>query len=108
MCSKYTLYAESGGNRKKSLNTGIVTFKNYGDRVPLVMSQITFAHEIGHNYGSPVSISAVIRSYFILLFMELVLALSQVNFGYNLFFALLWHLEILLSGPAKPAVYLKW
>ena len=36
----------------KTLNTGIVTLLNYGQRVPFVVNVVTFAHEAGHNFGS--------------------------------------------------------
>ncbi|XP_072144444.1 disintegrin and metalloproteinase domain-containing protein 10-like [Dermacentor andersoni] len=43
------------GLTRLSLNTGIITFLNYGDHVSQASSEITFCHEIGHNFGSPVS-----------------------------------------------------
>lgn len=38
--------------RKKTLNTGVVTFINYNKEVPSRVSEVTFAHELGHNFGS--------------------------------------------------------
>ena len=38
----------------KSLNCGIVTVINYQTRVAEAVSQITFAHEVGHNFGAEV------------------------------------------------------
>jgi len=38
------------------LNTGIVTTLNFGQRQPRSVTQVTVAHEFGHNFGSPVSL----------------------------------------------------
>lgn len=48
VCSKHS----TGGG--KSYNTGIVTTKLYGRFTPPRISEVTFAHELGHGFGSQV------------------------------------------------------
>lgn len=55
ICEKGTVFRDG---KKKNLNTGVVTFINYGKQVSQKVSQITFAHETGHNFGSPHDSSA--------------------------------------------------
>lgn len=49
-------FIDYGGGKKRSYNTGVVTLKLYGRFTPPRVSEITFAHELGHGFGSQVSL----------------------------------------------------
>eukprot|EP00118_Oscarella_pearsei_P025240 m.307810 g.307810 ORF g.307810 m.307810 type:complete len:726 (+) comp42855_c0_seq1:27-2204(+) len=51
LCEKYRSLSFNGGT-KKSLNTAVLTRKNFGSTVPFKVSSLTLAHELGHNFGS--------------------------------------------------------
>lgn len=48
-------YADYGGTMK-SYNTGLISFKLYNREAPRFVTEITFAHELGHSFGAQVAI----------------------------------------------------
>ena len=54
--NKCSAYLQRYNNIDMSLNAGLVSNLNYGNISPRAISVITFAHEIGHNMGSPVCV----------------------------------------------------
>lgn len=56
ICEKYKPYTNKDKQIWKSLNTGVVSIVNYNKRVPQRVSELTFAHEVGHSLGSPVNL----------------------------------------------------
>ena len=53
ICEKFKTYRTKQGHIDRSTNSGLITLINYNTRVSIKTSQLTFAHEIGHNFGSP-------------------------------------------------------
>ena len=62
ICDRYANF----GGKLRSYNTGLVTFKLYARDLPPAVTEITFAHELGHAFGAHVSKvngSCIIVSY---------------------------------------------
>jgi disintegrin and metalloproteinase domain-containing protein 10 len=54
ICEKPVKDIYEGKRVIKTLNTGIITVINHHTRVSTLMSELTFAHEIGHSLGAEV------------------------------------------------------
>ena len=54
ICERSPVQLQTGS---RYLNTAIVTFINFGRQQPRSVSVVTIAHQLGHNFGSPVSCS---------------------------------------------------
>jgi len=49
----------------KTLNTGMITVINHNTRTSSLMTELTFAHEVGHNLGAEVCKSYQIEKSFL-------------------------------------------
>jgi len=52
ICDSYAKYGEVW----KTYNTGVITFQLYNREAPPLVTEITFAHELGHSFGAQVSV----------------------------------------------------
>lgn len=50
ICDPYAMY----GQKMKSYNTGILSFRLYNREAPHALTKIAFAHELGHSFGAQV------------------------------------------------------
>lgn len=56
ICEKPTEDIYEGHRVTKTLNTGMITVINHNSRTSSLMTELTFAHEVGHNLGAEVRI----------------------------------------------------
>jgi hypothetical protein len=66
ICEKFMSFRDGYAVKERSLNTGIVTFLNYNRHVPPLVSQLAFAHEVGHNFGAQVDPSNTCKYWYYL------------------------------------------
>jgi len=56
ICEKPAKDVYEGQRVMKTLNTGMITIINHNTRTSSLMTELTFAHEVGHNLGAEVRI----------------------------------------------------
>ncbi len=54
ICEKPAKDIYEGQRVMKTLNTGMITVINHNTRTSSLMTELTFAHEVGHNLGAEV------------------------------------------------------
>ena len=62
ICEKPAKDIYEGQRVMKTLNTGMITVINHNSRTSSLMTELTFAHEVGHNLGAEVRHSYLWRS----------------------------------------------
>ena len=55
ICEKPTKDIYEGQRVIKTLNAGLITIINHNTRTSALMTELTFAHEVGHSLGAEVS-----------------------------------------------------